>query len=184
MEPKKNHRLAILKWSVALALVIVVNLFFHYLIATVYPEPKLDAFCSPNPITYNDAVSCVNAGGQWTNNQLSPAQVTDAVKQGQPLGYCDPDYTCNQHYTQAHSIYNRNVFITLIVLSITVLFLGAFSVFEVLTLGLSGAGVFSLIIASLQYWSDANNWMRVVILLVALLLLIWLAIRKFREHHE
>jgi hypothetical protein len=179
MESSKKYNF--LKWAIALALVIVINLFFHYVIATFYTEPKFETFCPLSNQVYNDAPSCVGAGGQWTNNQFSPKQVTEAVKNGEPLGWCDPNFTCNKNYTEAHSIYNRNVFIILIVLSVAVLTLGIFVPVEVLSLGFSWAGVLSLIIASIQYWSDANNWMRLVILGIALMILIWLAVKKFKE---
>jgi hypothetical protein len=171
----------VLKWTVALAIVIVMNLFFYYSIAMVYPEPKFESFCPVPAVTFTDATTCVNAGGQWTNNQLSPKQVTDAVKNGEPLGWCDPNFTCNKEYTQAHSVYNRNVFIVLIILSLVVLGIGVFAPLEVLSMGFSWAGVVSLIIASGRYWSDADNWMRVLILAVALGLLIWFAMKKFKD---
>jgi hypothetical protein len=78
----------ILKWTIAIAIVIVVNLFFHYVIATFYKEPTFEKFCPMQNVVLNDAVACVNYGGQWTNNQLSPQQVTEAVKGGQALGWC------------------------------------------------------------------------------------------------
>lgn len=170
-----------LKWALALALVIVVNLFFHYVIATFYIEPKFEIFCPNQNVVVTDAPACVAGGGQWTNNQFSPKQVTEAVKNGEPLGWCDVNFTCNKNYTDAQSIYSRNVFIVLIVLSLAVLSLGVFIPIEVLSLGFSWSGVLSLIIASIQYWSDANNWMRLVILVLALVALIWLAVKKFKE---
>ncbi len=171
----------VLKWALAVAIVIVVNLFFHYVIATFYAEPKFETYCPMNNVVLNDAVSCVDHGGQWTNNQFSPKEVTEAVKSGASLGWCDANFTCNKTYTVAHSIYNRNVFIILIVLSLVILTLGIFLPVEVLSLGFSWSGVLSLIIASGQYWSDANNWMRLVILALALGALIWLAIKKFKN---
>ncbi len=181
METNTSRTKTVLKWTLAIALVIVANLFFYYVIATVYPMPKFEGFCPMQPAVYNDANACVDAGGQWTNNQFSPKQVTEALKEGQPLGWCDPNFTCNKHFADAQSIYNRNVFIVLIVLSLVVLGLGIFIPLEVLSLGFSWSGIVSLIIASGRYWSDADNWMRVIILVVALGLLIWVAVKKFKE---
>jgi hypothetical protein len=73
------------------------------------------------------------------------------------------------------------VFIVLIILSLVVLGIGVFAPLEVLSMGFSWAGVVSLIIASGRYWSDADNWMRVLILAVALGLLIWFAMKKFKD---
>jgi hypothetical protein len=175
-QPKK-----LLKWAVSIALVIVINLFFHYIIELVYPEPTFEKFCPMNPVQYVTAETCVASGGQWTNNQFSPQEITKAVKDGQPLGYCDANFTCNQNFNDAHSVYNRNAFVVLVILSIIVLAAGVFIPVEVLSMGFSWAGVVSLIVATFKYWSDANNIMRVVILIIALAMLIWLAIKKLRE---
>lgn len=175
METKK-----LLKWTLAIALVIVTNLFFYYVIAMVYPEPQFNDYCKANPTQYTTAEACVSDGGQWTNNQMTPKQVTTAVQNGEPLGWCDPFYTCNQSYSADQGIYNRNVFIVLIILSLVVLGIGVFVPVEVLSLGFSWSGIVSLIIASGRYWSDADNWMRVIILAVALGLLIWVSIKKFK----
>lgn len=178
METNKPTSSKILSWTLSLAIVIVVNLFFYYIIATIYPSPKFETFCSEQPVMHADPVSCVDAGGQWTNTQMAPTEITAAVKNGQALGYCDANFTCNKHFQDTESIYNRNVFIILIVLSLVVLTLGVFLPIEILSLGFSWAGVISLIIASGRYWSDADNWMRVIILAVALALLVWLAMKK------
>lgn len=176
METKK-----LLKWTIAVALVIVTNLFFYYAIAMVYPEPKFEDYCKASPQNYVTAEACVEAGGQWSNNQFTPKQVTTAIQNNEPLGWCDAYYTCNQEYSDVHSIYNRNVFIILIALSLVVLGLGIFIPVEVLSLGFSWTGIVSLIIASGRYWSDADNWMRVIILAVALVVLIWFAIKKLKD---
>lgn len=176
METKK-----LLKWTLAVALVIVVNLFFYYVIAMVYPEPQFDKYCKAPAENYVSAEACVAGGGQWTNSQMTPKQVTTAVQNGEPLGWCDPYFTCNQSYTHDQSIYNRNVFIVLIVLSLVVLSIGMFIPIEVLSLGFSWSGIVSLIIASGRYWSDADNWMRVIILAAALGLLIWFSVKRFKN---
>lgn len=178
---KKHNKSLFLKWALVLAIVIVTNLFFHYVIATFYKEPVFESFCPNQNAVVTDAVLCVSSGGQWTNHQLAPKQITEAVKNGEPLGWCDVNFTCNKNYTDAQSVYNRNVFTVLIVLSLAVLTLGVFLPVEVLSLGFAWSGVLSLIIASAQYWSDANNWMRLVILIIALGALVWLSVKKFKE---
>lgn len=168
----------LIKWAVAIAIVIVTNLFFHYVIALFYQEPKFETFCPINNMQYQNAESCVNAGGQWTNNYYAPAEITKAIKDGQPLGWCDPNFTCQKEYDDTHSVYNRNVFLVLVILSIVVLAVGAFLSIDVLSMGFSWAGVVSLIIASMMYWSDANNFLKVVILGLALSALVWLSVKK------
>jgi hypothetical protein len=48
------------------------------------------------------------------------------------------------------------------------------------SIGLSFGGVLSLIVASLRYWSDMNDYVRVTILGLALIVLIGFALKKVR----
>ena len=75
--------------------------------------------------------------------------------------------------------YDRNVFIILILLGIISIFLGSYFKNEILAPAFSWAGVFSLLIASERYWSDANGYFKLIILAIALVLLIWVAIKRF-----
>ena len=58
--------------------------------------------------------------------------------------------------------------------------LGALLKIEILSAGFSWAGVLALVIAAMRYWSDANNLFKVVILALALGLLVWISVKKFR----
>ena len=176
---KKSVKL--LEWAVGIALVIVVNLFFYYVVTLVYPQPTINQFCPAVPAVYNDAASCVHGGGQWTNYQMTPTEITQAVKTGQSIGSCDANFTCNQNFDQAKSVYNRNAFIIFMVLALVVLAIGMFIPVEVLSAGLSWAGVLALLIATIRYWSDANNVLRVIVLVVVLAALIWLSFKKFNH---
>jgi hypothetical protein len=178
MEQKRTP--SFLSWAVALAIVIISNLFFYYAIATVYHEPKFDDFCPIQNQQYTTPEQCVTAGGQWSQYQFAPKEITEAVKANQPLGYCDPNFTCQKTYDSAHSIYNRNVFLALIIISIIVIGVGLFITIDVLSLGFTWAGVVSLLIASIRYWSDANNVSKLIILALALAALVWLAVKRMR----
>jgi hypothetical protein len=108
--------------------------------------------------------------------------VLEAVPVGytEPVGYCDLQYTCRQEFDAANKSYNRNVFIVLVVLGAISVAVGNFWVSnEVIASGLSLAGVLSFLIASVRYWSSANDIIRLVILAIALGLLFWVAMKKF-----
>jgi energy-converting hydrogenase Eha subunit C len=137
------------------------------------------------PIT--NKVDCLKVGGQWyegansydQNGMPIPVAVNGQSKPVQILGNCNPDFTKQQEFNNAQKVYNRNIFIMLFVLGAISLFLGAFIFNEIISLALSWGGVLSLIIASIRYWSDADNWIKVLILAIALAALIWVAIKKF-----
>jgi hypothetical protein len=61
----------VLKWSLIIGIVIVLNMFFNYALSLAYKRPLYENFC-PNTsqvITIPDnQKACVDQGGQWTND--------------------------------------------------------------------------------------------------------------------
>jgi hypothetical protein len=167
------------KGSVIAAIVIVINLFFNYAISLVYQEPTYDQFIKTAQVVEEISTKekCLEVGGQWNAN-MYPSQKDEVL---QRTGYCDPNFTNQKNYEAARKIYDRNVFVTLVVLGVVILILGAFVKIGVLSLAFSWGGVLSLIIASMRYWSSADKLVRVLILGVALGALIWLAVKKFNK---
>lgn len=175
----------LLKWALVIGIVIVLNLFFNYAISLFYKEPDYNIFFPQQqvvePITTKEA--CLGVGGQWTESPVpvSKGGYTTPVPVSSPqiTSYCDPNFTKQQQFNDAQKVYQRTIFIILVVLGVISLVSGAFIANEIVTLGLSWGGVLSLIIASMRYWSSADNLIRVLILGFALVVLIWLAIKKF-----
>jgi len=163
--------------AIIIAIVIVLNLFFNYAISLVYKAPQYDDYFKTTqvvtPIT--DKTDCLAVGGQWTDS-YAPNQPADAV-----TGYCNSDYTNQINYDAAVVKYDRNVFIFLVIFGIISLSLGAFFSNPILGPAFSWGGVLSLLIASMRYWSDANNLIKVLILAFALGILIWVSIKKFGD---
>jgi len=180
MEQNQNERQPrFLKWSLVLAIAIVSNLFINYALSLAYKEPTWDAFCPQqqviNPVTTEQ--ECVSKGGQWNGN-------VPFAPDGKPMskGYCDPNYTCQNNYNSARDIYERNVFVTLVVLGVILIIAGVFTAGgSVLRTALSLSGSLSILIASIRYWHVAHDWLKVLILGVALAALITLAVKKFRS---
>ncbi len=191
MEHTTNHSektATVLKWALILGIIIVLNLFFNYTISLLYKAPAWDAFCpsSLTSVAYTDRAQCTEVGGQW-NETTSPVdvknpQMTEPVRTLEVTGYCDATYTCQKTYQAAQSVYDRNVFIMLLILGVISLALGFFlTSYSAVSLGLSFGGVVSLIIGSMRYWSDMHDWLRVAVLAAALIALIWLGIKKIRD---
>ncbi|MFA5932228.1 MAG: hypothetical protein WC793_02525 [Candidatus Paceibacterota bacterium] len=177
----------VLKWSLIIGIVIVLNLFFNYALSLIYKNPKYETFCSNTSQVVNipdTQKSCVDAGGQWTNNNNYVKSAPVDIKQpAQPLGYCDQQFTCRNNYDAAQKIYDRNVFITLVILGAICVAIGSFFGGNlVVSIALSFAGVLSFIIASMRYWSSADDLIKVIILVIALSLLFWVAVKKFKNN--
>jgi hypothetical protein len=134
---------------------------------------------------------CVAQGGGWTNYS-APVQPTPVPLQlssktssaivAEPAGYCDVNFTCQKQFTTANDIYNRNVFVALVILGVLSLIAGFFiRKSAAVSFGLSFGGVLALVVASVRYWSDMNDYLRLGVLAVALVLLVYLGIKKVKE---
>ena len=170
------------KWAMVIAIVVVLNLFFNYAISLVYKSPQYEDYMKPaqvvEPITTK--ADCLKVGGQWTDPDTRYENIPAAgMKTAPAVGYCDPNFTKQQEFNNAQKSYSRVVFIILVILGVVALVLGAVFANVILSQSFSWGGVLSLIIASIRYWTDADNLLKVVILGVALGALIWLAVKKF-----
>lgn len=179
IEPKKYS--AVVKWSLIIGIVIVTNLFLNYLVSLVYKAPDFDNYCKQEQVIEEVTTKdlCVSKGGQWNGNVQ---KIDTAVPVTMEKGYCDLQFTCRTDYDNASKIYNRNIFVILVVLGIILVATSFALAFNwILSVSFSMAGILSIIIASIRYWSDADNLVRVVILFLALATLIYFAIKKFKN---
>jgi hypothetical protein len=179
MEPKKYP--AIVKWSLVIGIVIVINMFFNYAISLIYSAPQYDQFCKQEQvieaITTKDA--CLAKGGQWDANYYGKPSIPGETI---PAGYCNLQFTCNNDYNDARITYEKNIFIALVSLGILLVAVSFMLSFNwILSVSASMGGLLSIIIASIRYWSEAGNALRVAILFVALCTLIYFAVKKFKD---
>lgn len=183
---KKPSR--VLRWLLIVSLVVILNLFFNFAIKLFYEPPTYEAFCPVRQMNVppQTAGECVAEGGGWTNYggpqpQAAPPDARKSAVRA-PEGYCNLDFTCSRGFETARSLYNRNVFVALIVLGVLSLIAGFFlSISSAVSLGLSLGGVLSLVIAAARYWSDMHDYLRVIILGAALAVLIIFGVRKLRD---
>lgn len=176
--PRKKS--AVIKWMFVIAIAIVLNLFLTYAVDVVYDQPQYEDFCPVRQVVkeIDTQADCLEVGGQWNPN-VSDKSVQDVSV---PAGYCDQDFTCRQKFEDESGIYNRNLFVVFVIVGALALMASVFLTgAEAVSLGLSFGGVLSFIIGSVTYWSDMNDLLRVAILGLALVALIWLAYKKFKD---
>jgi len=181
MEKEPIKKSNILKWALILGIMVVVNLFFNFAIATIYDSPEYSNFCENKQVVelYETQNECVAVGGQWNENRgftkidprgiEVPTSIVDV-----PAGYCNVNFTCGQEFSEARSVYDRNVFIVLTIIGAaliigSVLLVGV----EAVSMGLALGGVLSLVIGTMRYWSNMDEYLRVIVLGLALIALIW-----------
>lgn len=187
-KPKKPLS-AVLKWALILAIIVVVNIFFASVVQLAYPSPEYTDFCEEKQVRIipENQEDCEEIGGRWYEDKYIQRTVPGEgveipIIEQEQEGYCDTDYMCRGEYDDARELYERNVFmawvafgIILILVSVLVPNLGA------IMHGFSLGGVLALIVGSIGYWSDMDEYLRVIVLGIALIVLIVLGIRKFRE---
>jgi hypothetical protein len=171
------------RWALMLGIIVILNIFFTVLLSVAYPAPDYNTYCPAQPaITPTDAATCDASGGVWTENptvQPAPSPQYGAVT---PAGYCDMYAKCQPLYQAASDTHNLYAFIILVVLGVLSLLAGLIPIgSSIVSSGLSYGGVVALIVASSEYWSDANSWLRLAITAVGLIALIYIGYRRFRD---
>jgi hypothetical protein len=154
------------RWAVMLAIVVVLNIFFLGIRGIVFSEPKYETFCpTPTPIA-------------------APAKPTDAVQSGStsPI-QTDAEITkCNDAFQAAETAYQQHTFILIAILGVLAIIIGVIPFGSaIVSSGLSYGGVLALVIASAQYWNDAGSWIRLTISLIALVALLYIGFKRFRD---
>lgn len=168
------------RWAVMLGIVIALNLFFVVARALVIPEPQYDDYC---PTRLQPAVTqsaCEAQDGVWVETPTDPS-VTAVVKPN-PEGYCDLYQKCQPVYDEARKQYEMYAFITMMALGILSLIAGVIPMgSSIVSSGLSYGGVLALIIAAGSYWNEAGNLLKLGMSVVALIALIYIGIKRFRD---
>ena len=182
-----------LKWTLGVGITLLLSLFYIVSTQLVLDKPEYDDFCE-NPqvrIVPQTQDECVAIGGQWTEDQFLqkgyPREAPPRVPsiELETRGYCNEDFTCREEYSVARIDYESNFFVTLVVLG-TLTLIASFMIrsIAVVAPAISSAGVLTLFIASVRYWSEMNEYLRVAVLAVALIALIWVGVKKFKPEEN
>ena len=183
MEQTSFKGKGVIKWALTIGIAIVLNLFFAVGIETVTPAPEYDDFCEQKQVqeVYDNETSCVEAGGQW-NPDLSKPVPSGSTRTQAEAGYCNAHFTCGMEFQDATEQYAQNVFVALVVLGALAMLVGYFlRVSPAVSAGLSYGGVLTFVIASMRYWDAAGDLVRLAIVGLALVALIIVDVKKFKE---
>ncbi len=172
---------ALVRVAVVIGIAILINVFLAYLVRVFYLEPTYTDFCPESQVVkpVPDQEACLSIGGQWNESGTS-----GPVLEGRGSGsaYCNEQFTCSKDFEKANSLYNRNLFIVFVIAGAALLFGSPFlAAARTVSSGLSLGGVIALIFGSLRYWSDMDDRLRVVVSGAALLALLAIAWRRFKD---
>ena len=172
---------------------IVFMFLLHNGIRAFYDSPEYEDFCDPGRVQGYYPYKSIPA---YPNNCSYSAQLREAEQQcyaglGQPIYEYDNsgctisvkecDY-CNKEFTDAMEIYNKNVFIIALIAGVIVLLTG-YLVLSIEPVGsaLMASGIGAIVYGTLANWENLGNFGRFLLLLFALVLLIWIALRLNRQ---
>lgn len=165
------------RWAVVLGIVIVLNAFLFVAANLAFTAPEYDEFCpaASKNLMANTEAQCVAQDGTWMPyaEPLSDAKVT---------GYCDSYAKCQAPWEDAQSAHALKFFGFMVVAGIIAIAAGVLLTgSSIVSSGLSYGGVLSLIIGSVSYWGDADEIVRLAISGAALIALLYLGWKKFRD---
>jgi hypothetical protein len=176
-----NSQPRFVRWAIVLAIVIVLNILFLVIRSIAFPSPQYSDFCPtsltnrPTPTT---EATCTAAGGTWNGDIASGPKVTA----DQPTGYCDLTATCYAQLQVAEKAYSQKAFALSMILGVIAIIVGVLPLgSSIVSSGLSFGGVLALIIGSGSYWSEAGNWLRLAIAIIALVVLVYIGLKRFRD---
>jgi hypothetical protein len=165
------------RWAVVLGIIIVLNVFFTVIRSIAFPSPVYNDFCplssQPPPTT---ETACTKGDGIW--------YAPNAAVKGQPeiVGYCDTNTKCQKPFENAQKAYEQKAFGLMIALGVISLVIGILPIgSSIVSAGLSYGGVLALIIGSASYWSEAGNWLKLAISFIALAVLLYIGMKRFRD---
>jgi hypothetical protein len=172
---------AFIRIAIVIGIAVLVNIFLAYLVRAFYVEPIYTDFCPETPVVKPiiDQDSCLSIGGQWNESRIPESVST--VK-GSDYAYCNEQFTCSKNFERENSLYNRNLFGVFIIVSVVLLLGSPFlSGVRTVSSGLSLGGVMGLIFGSVRYWSDMDDWLRVIVSGVSLVSLLIIAWNRFKD---
>lgn len=167
------------RWAVLIGIVVLINVFAFISVSYLFPQPEYDQFCGdrnfPSELIDTEA-SCTEQGGVWMFNQVAKPAPNEAT------GYCDLYKTCSAAYQDAGKDYAQTAFLVLLAIGAAAIILGMFlRGSSIVAAGLSYAGVILLIASGTRYLGDLDKLMQILAVGAALILVLIIAYRKFKD---
>ena len=180
-EVKKFNPAKIKIIILALIIAIVLCAFVIYLIQAIHPSPKWEDYCGriKEPmLSQNQEMTkelCEANKGTWTSQEIQCAKAPC------PQGYCDFYTECNKEFQGVQDSYNLIVFIVAVIVGLIAVATGIILQLTSVSSGLMLGGAFLIFYGTMTYWYKLTNWIRVILLGIALAILIWLGYKKLKN---
>lgn len=175
------------RWAVMLGIVVALNIFFFVATSLLFPQVKYEDFCPVNQPSPATESSCTTMGGVWNptvDSGAVPANPTGGslTPYTYPTGYCDFTTKCQKPYEAASADRQMKVFVLMVGFGVLSIIVGVLPLgSSIVSTGLSYGGVLALVLGAAQYWSEAGNFLKLGISGIALLALIFIGLKRFRD---
>lgn len=172
---------------------IVFLLMLNYGIEAFYKSPQYEDFCKSGvgmsyPAKFDGSIASVNC---TFNKQLQNQSDICYTNRGNPIyEYDDNGCTilikecnyCQKDFEEADKAYNKVFFVIALIVGIIVLFAG-YGLLSTEPVGsaLMASGVGAIFMGSMRNWQNLSDVWRFLLLVVALILLVWIALRINRN---
>ena len=174
--------------GIAIALVLV--FFWGYSVNTFYESPDMDDFCKDIP--YRISVDSCEGYDVPSKEDLRPVFLPEGKdcycyeidKVGNKQ--CDvtnPEHIeCREKYDEVREDHGRISFIILVILGLASILTGGLALkVESVASGMMGGGVLTLLYAAMRFWGSIQDYGRLFVLGVALVVLIWIGYKKLKD---
>jgi len=165
---------------------IVFMFLLHNGIRAFYDAPQYEKFCNNSYTPYIDKPYIITTNCSY-GRELQEQERACYNQRGQPVydyyengcmkgvSFCD---FCQRDFDDAMKEYNRNVFVIALIIGIIVLLVGFFILsIEPVGSSLMASGIGAIVYGTIINWENLGNIGRFLLLLLALIILIWIAVR-------
>jgi hypothetical protein len=161
-----------------IGIVVVFALVLWQGVEAFYSSPEWEDYCGEvqRSLPIDSLEQCEADGGKW--NAYDGVKPRPVEGEQEVTGWCDREFTCRQEYDNARDAHSKVVFVVSLIVAIIVFILG-FSLLSVEPVGsaLLGSGIWAIFWGSVINWRNFSSIWRFSLLLLALVLLIWLALK-------
>ena|SRR3989338_4145933 len=145
------------KFGFGFGIAIILPMLVHYGVSTFSPAPKWETSYTSNYYQYQNA----------TPEEKEKLQIEDNKRQ--------------EKYRQHRKTFERHLFYVAAPVGVAAIIVGAGLTVQAVGAGLIFGGIFTLIDGYCWYWSELQDWMRFLSLLMAFIVLIGIGYAKASE---
>ena len=146
------------KFGFGFGIAIILPMLIHYGVSTFTPSPKWE--------DYNDA-------NYYTKYQQAAPGEKKQLESQHNKKY--------ESYRSHRKVFERNLFYVAAPLGIIAIVMGSLLVVQAVGAGLIFGGIFTLVDGYCWYWSELQDWMRFLSLLIAFIVLVYMGYWKLQE---